>query len=57
MREDNGNEARIKEAHIETKEKLEGGEVMEGAYRSTTVVGHGGIAHKRKCAIMLMNDL
>ena len=37
-REDNSKEARIKEAHVETKEELEGGEVREEACRSMVAV-------------------
>ena len=33
-REDNSKEARVKEAHVETKEELEGGEVREEVCRS-----------------------
>jgi hypothetical protein len=39
MREDDGKETRVEEAHVETKEELEGGEVREEARRSVAAVG------------------
>ena len=47
-REDNSKEARVKEAHVETKEELEGGEVREDMCRSAAAVGCGGVAHERE---------
>ena len=46
MKEDNGKEARIEEAQVETKEELEDGEVREEACRSAAVVGRVGVGQK-----------
>ena len=52
MREDDGKEARIEEAHVKTKEELEGGEVREEACRSPVAVSWGDVDQvcKRECA-------
>ena len=39
MRENDGKEARVKEAHVKTKRELEGGVVREEACRSAAAVG------------------
>ena len=44
MREDDGKEARVEEAHVKTKEELEGEEVREETCRPTAAVGHDGVA-------------
>ena len=48
MREDDGKEAHVKEAYVETKEELKGGEVREEVCRSATAVGRGDMAHERE---------
>ena len=48
LREDNGKEACVWEAHVNTKEELEDEEVTEDECRYATAVCCGGVVYKRK---------